>query len=46
MPLDQKTKQRFCGYCGEFYLQNMEEFMVHLEVCEKECAERNRRELK
>ena len=38
--VDQKTKWRFCGYCGDEYFQNWEEFDTHLDVCEKECAKR------
>ena len=33
--VDQKKKERFCGYCGEWHDGDMIEWMCHLEVCEK-----------
>jgi len=35
MSVDQKIKERFCGYCGEIHEGDMVEFMAHLSVCEK-----------
>ena len=34
-PLDNKTKRRWCGYCGEHHIQNGIEFLAHLTSCEK-----------
>jgi hypothetical protein len=30
---------RFCGYCGNVYLMNFEEWDAHVEACERERAE-------
>lgn len=41
MSIDQKARRRYCGYCGHIYeMMTMEEFQVHMEVCEPETVRR------
>jgi len=35
-PLDNKPRQRFCGYCNMSYdSMNHEDYMTHLDMCEE-----------
>ena len=44
MSIDQKAQERFCGYCNEHYFcMTMEEFLMHLDICEREAMKWYRR---
>ena len=33
--ISQKTKRRYCGYCRQYYQQDLREWFAHVSMCEK-----------
>jgi hypothetical protein len=44
--VDQRKRERFCGYCNKKYEYDMEEFMAHLHICEEVLVAQHRKNKK